>query len=343
MKQAFVGVVLILFASTLLAAKTVSLPDILKPDSIVVDADNIYVVEGIQVSVYSAADFKLKKKFGREGEGPQEFKKSGGGNMPSLILYPQPDHLFICSQNKASFFKKDGTFIKEVRTGSIIGRFAPMDDTYAGLGFSREDNKPALIIGLYDKDFKKEKDLLKLPMPFMPGQKVDPIRVYFLSDAFMFYSDSKKAFIVDGDNNVQVFNHKGDIVATLSYNYQKVKLTDSLKAKYDKFFSEDNRFRQMYKNGKARNMMEFSEYLPTIKTYRVSDGKVYVVTNNKKNQALETIIFSDTGKFLRKIFLPIEQPNILEMYPFTIYKGKIYQLVENEDEEEWELHVNEIK
>jgi uncharacterized pyridoxamine 5'-phosphate oxidase family protein len=343
MKQAFISIVLIAIVSTLLAAKTVSLPDILKPDTLAVDANHLYIVEGIQVSVYSSKDFKLKKKFGREGEGPQEFKKSGGGNMPSLTLYPQPDHLFVCSQNKATFFKPDGTFIKEVRTGSIIGRFAPMGDKYTGLGFAREDNKPSLVIGLYDKDFKKEKDLLTLPMPFVPGQKVDPIRIYFLSDAFMFYSEGKKSFVIDENNNVQVFNEKGETVATLSYDYPKVKLTDSLKAKYDAFFSQDNRFRQMYKNGKARNMMEFSEFLPTIKTYRVSDGKVYVISNKIENRAFETVIFSDTGKFLRKTYLKLEQPNILEIFPFTIYKGKIYQLVENEDEEEWELWVNEIK
>jgi hypothetical protein len=32
--------------------------------------------------------------------------------------------------------------------------------------------------------------------------------------------------------------------------------------------------------------------------------------------------------------------NILQYYPYTIHNGSLYQLIENEDTEEWELHVN---
>jgi hypothetical protein len=35
--------------------------------------------------------------------------------------------------------------------------------------------------------------------------------------------------------------------------------------------------------------------------------------------------------------------NLLELYPFTIKHDKIYQLIENEDEEVWELFILDIK
>ncbi len=34
--------------------------------------------------------------------------------------------------------------------------------------------------------------------------------------------------------------------------------------------------------------------------------------------------------------------NILDIYPYTIEGGKLYQLIENEDEE-WELHIISIR
>jgi hypothetical protein len=39
---------------------------------------------------------------------------------------------------------------------------------------------------------------------------------------------------------------------------------------------------------------------------------------------------------------PIREAEFLLAYPFTIANGKIYQLSENGDTEEWELHIDNI-
>ncbi|MFC2155086.1 hypothetical protein ACFLRB_01165 [Acidobacteriota bacterium] len=41
--------------------------------------------------------------------------------------------------------------------------------------------------------------------------------------------------------------------------------------------------------------------------------------------------------------IPIRYETDLSPYPALVYKGKLYQLVENEKNEKWELHVSEIK
>ena len=48
------------------------------------------------------------------------------------------------------------------------------------------------------------------------------------------------------------------------------------------------------------------------------------------------------GKFVKKIPVPIKDHNILELYPYALEGSKLYQLVENE-EEEWELHIASIE
>lgn len=74
------------------------------------------------------------------------------------------------------------------------------------------------------------------------------------------------------------------------------------------------------------------------------DGEnIYVVTNKMVKGNYETFIFDHQGKLRRKALLPLKNIDLLEICPFTIYKNRLYQLRETEDEEEWELHVIDIK
>jgi hypothetical protein len=54
-------------------------------------------------------------------------------------------------------------------------------------------------------------------------------------------------------------------------------------------------------------------------------------------------------KLLQKIFLPIAKnnakfafPYMRDSAPYTFNKGKLYQLIENEETEKFELHVTRI-
>jgi hypothetical protein len=40
--------------------------------------------------------------------------------------------------------------------------------------------------------------------------------------------------------------------------------------------------------------------------------------------------------------VPLAEKDERLWYPYVIKNGKLYQLIENLDEEEWELHVTEI-
>jgi hypothetical protein len=74
----------------------------------------------------------------------------------------------------------------------------------------------------------------------------------------------------------------------------------------------------------------------------VTDGKIYVHTFIEKDGKTGFLIFDTKGKFLEKQFLNVYLKKMLEPYPFTIKNGKLYQLVENIDEEEWELFMTDI-
>ena len=66
-------------------------------------------------------------------------------------------------------------------------------------------------------------------------------------------------------------------------------------------------------------------------------------TYKKKDNESEFVILDMKGKPVKKTFVPLADKNVFESYLYSIHKGKIYQLVENLDKEEYELHVFPIE
>ncbi len=64
-----------------------------------------------------------------------------------------------------------------------------------------------------------------------------------------------------------------------------------------------------------------------------------------KHEQWECIIMDIKGKELKRIFVPLQDSEPYTYYPLlcAIEKGKYYALIEDEDEETWELHMKVIK
>ena len=87
--------------------------------------------------------------------------------------------------------------------------------------------------------------------------------------------------------------------------------------------------------------MKFPEVLPALHQFRVADNRIYVLPYGKEKGKNCFYIYDLNGKFVKKVAVQLQERNILEFFPYTIEKGKIYQLVETDDEE-WELHIQSI-
>ncbi|MCP5105464.1 MAG: hypothetical protein GY950_18905, partial [bacterium] len=85
-KKLSVVFMVVFFAAVLRAGtKVIPLPELMKPEHpLYFDKTQMYVIEGTSIYIYSLTDFKLVKKFGKQGEGPKEF-----------ILDPRFTGLFI--------------------------------------------------------------------------------------------------------------------------------------------------------------------------------------------------------------------------------------------------------
>ena len=139
---------------------------------------------------------------------------------------------------------------------------------------------------------------------------------------------------------VQVFNSSGDGLFTIKRDYKRLKFTAKDRRNflnYLKANSPDYVYRNMYKR------LVFPEYYPDIFFIYADNSKIYIFSWKRSEKGLETFIYDPDGNFLGRKELPLHFMNPVIFSPFTIYKDKIYQLVEEEENEIWQLKITDIR
>ncbi len=327
-KIIFILLVLPVLGGTVFAEKLATLTGIMKPESISIDDRQIYIMENRTFFIYSLQDFKLKKKFGKPGEGPQEFKGT-------VHLVPLADRLLVNSAGKISYFTKEGDFIKEMKSPSGFSstRFYPLDNGFVGRGSMQEQGIRYVTINFFDKHLKKGKELYRMKAIMQIFGKIEMLKQPFIYQTYnnKVYVAGKQGFIID------VLDYTGKLLFSINQKYEKRKFTgdDEKKAR--------DALRLLYKQQyeELKHRLAFPDYFPEIGDFQVTDNKIYVATWKVENDSNEWFIFDLQGKLLKRLFVPMVFLMPLEPYPYTVKDGKLYQLIETEDEI-WELCANEI-
>lgn len=310
------------------------LDDLLNPLSMEIDDNQIYFTEGANIYIYSLNDLKLVKVFGKAGSGPREFLVQP--QVP-LQIDVSTDKLVVNSQGKVSFWKKDGTYIseKKVLVGVFSGFFKPLSDGYVGLRIIVEDSIMYFGADYYNKDFKKLKLLLKQKHFFQQGKKMNPIgRIPFFSIL------KGKVYIEDKNGVIHIFDKTGKEFPPISHNFKPLKIEQDHKDQILGFYKDDPSIKQFWSFFKDN--MEFPSHFSNIQNSVVSDNKVYMQTYRREGEKAEFIIYGTDGKYIGTSMIPFRDQSIIRPYPYQIRGNKLYQIVENDDEE-WELIITDIK
>jgi len=81
----------------------------------------------------------------------------------------------------------------------------------------------------------------------------------------------------------------------------------------------------------------FPSYWPSVAAVFPEGNSLYIMTFKRVDDAYEFFTFSKAGKMTKQQMLPIRFRTAMQPYPTDIRGGKLYQILENDDEE-WELH-----
>jgi len=323
---------IIMLSGVVLGEVVATLNEVMKPGGMNVNKDNIYITEGTTIYIYSTVDYKLKKKFGKAGEGPKEFNRFA-------ILMLQKDKLIVNSMNKVSFFTKDGEYIEEKKVKSGFGLlFQPLGKNYIGRGFGQEKNTRFDYINLYDSELKKLKTLIKVES----DQQFNKCIIKFLNNTLTFVTFNEKLYIVNGNKfEVKVFDNVPEEILTIKRDdYKREKFGDKDK---QMIFDEIKNSPQKQFLETAKKMARFPDYYPAIAQIFERDGLIYIMTYKREGDKYEFYKYDSKGKFIKHFFIKFSFRTTMQPNPFSIMNDKLYQIIENEDTEEWELHVNDIK
>jgi hypothetical protein len=332
-------VLLVIFPLVAFSSKIVPLTKLIKPDSIVIDNQQIYITDAENVYIYSK-DFTLKKKFGKSGEGPGEFKINPAGVI-KLQIYVQPDHLVINNLGRVSFFTKDGIFKNQINVTSG-NNFQPVGKGFVGYtGTKRIQNTLYLSINTYNSNFDKIKEIYSREYYVQTHRDFNLIKLGCGNKGRAYYISYDNKIFIEGENDViHVFDENGNKEYDIHLDYEKLKISKSHKEEILKDIYV------LYTGPTMRTLIKekgkFPTYFPA-RFFDIADGKIYIPTYKKEAGKNEFVIYDIKGKLLKKVFLPFKDQTLLLPYPYSINDNTFYQLVDNEDTENWEVHITGIE
>jgi hypothetical protein len=358
MKKIFVTVLIVLISvSYEYTAKLGVLPEIMKPGMIDVEGNELFIMEGATINVYSLKDLSFLRKFGKKGEGPGELKVRPGWQN-TIIAYP--DHIVVECSNKIIFFSKEGKLIKEKRKSELAAQFIPVGKHFVAKRYymDAKTRLQYMRVVLSDQELKEIKELYRQKwfQQLRPNKfSQESFEIQLFSDYTNFTVFDDKIFIDESPKGffIEVFDSKGKKLYQIEKEYEKIKVTDAnKKAAVDELMQDEKTRRMIKMVGSWKELLKYMnvlipEFKPAIDDFFVRDNKIYIQTFAQKDNKIKYIIMDLHGKSLKEVYLPItRKPGSEERLQgarfHVINHNKLYYLVENEDSEEWELHVEEI-
>ena len=326
--------VLFLGVSHGLARIAKTFPELSKVESLTVKNGRIFVIEGPTVSIYSLGDYHLIKKFGTMGEGPREFRVDSPDNVLRIDILP--GYIVVNSIRKVSYYTLDGEFVKEKAAPFNAKYFQPLGENYVGELKILEGDITYKIFNLFNPVFEKIKEVSrqkhivqKAKNKFVVGKEVTKCQVF--NDKI--FISGKEGFAFD------IYDKNGNLFRTFKQPYEKRKLTNEDQKEIHELLKKEY---GMDNYEIFKSWIEFAPDFPVIGDF-LSDGQyVYVSTNKEKEGKMELFMFDAEGKFLKNIFLPVAKKDPFRPFPYDFYKGKLYQLIENQETEMWQLHINPV-
>jgi hypothetical protein len=305
------------------------LSQLARPRTMAVDEDRLYVADRTTVFVYSLKDYRLLQQFGREGEGPAEFKDK------IYLIDIQADHIIVNSVGKLSYLTKEGKFIKEMKTPANHRRFRVLGKKFIGAGIVVDNGILYNTMNIYDATVKKEKEVARWEVEFQPGKGTKAFARTLSADI----CGDKLLLAVKEDFVIDVFDENGQKLYAITKEYRRIKVTEKDKNRVIHYLKTDPETKQLLEMLKP---IKFPDYYPAVRKIAADGQKVYAITWKKEKENYEILVFHLNGKFLKRVLLPLKNMNAVDLYPFAVKNGKLYQLIESMDEEEWELHLHNL-
>jgi hypothetical protein len=256
----------------------------------------------------------------------------------NITLYADADRLVVNSFGRVSLFTKQGKFIREMKSSFPIPDIQPLGESFTGAVSFVKDRVRYLAFNLYDKNLKKIRTVFQTRSPLQKlTDKSNPF-IQFLP--FKYAVRYGRIFINELNQRIHIFNSGGGKAGILEYDFPQTKVSEHHKNQVYDFFKTIPGTREMFEQ--MKKLILFPEFLPPMRDFHIADNRIFVVPYASVNGKMMLYLFDLEGKFIRKTPSILKALNIFQLYPYAIADNRLYQLVEN-SEEEWQLRIHPLK
>lgn len=342
-----------IMAMTLNGENLGELPDVMKPESMKIYNNKLYVVQGSSVLVYDL-NKNLEKvgQFGKKGSGPGETQPPPFvGNVVTV----NNEGIIIESMTKILKYSFDYKYISESKKPNprIMGVYKLKDGYLVGSVTADTSTPPKAFktLVLTDNELKEKKELCRQIFS-QQGR-----RFHMVPDSPGLVIADNKIFIEKGDKAflIEVYDLKGDKLYEIKKSEKVLPFTGKDKELVLERFKKDPLVEAQIKNaGGWNNYQKLLDFIypknyPYI-NFIETDGKMLLVRTHRTDPkgAVECILMDLKGKEMKRFHkkLPgIDLLNMLlgrEVKKYDFANGKFYWLHDNEEDETVELHCEKI-
>lgn len=262
---------------------------------------------------------KVMKEFGREGQGPGEWRNP-------IMLQLISDRLIMISDpgnRKILYFDLDGSLIKEVSYARKMNIIKIIEDggKFIASEMGPEGSSIAYTVGKYDGNFNQlfKIDAWLMPLP-MGSSKIN-------------FFDMIYCFCLDGEGNIiysrgtyyeiKYFNSEGELFRIVRKEYQPQSITQKDKEEILGMLGRTQ-------GVNMKEMIVFPENYPPFYSFFTDEKNRLYVRTYEKGKTINTHmmdIFNHEGKFIGRCEIPSD---VLDL-PAVWEADKLY-LVEKDDE-----------
>jgi hypothetical protein len=321
------------------------LPDILVPAGLHVKGSEVFVLEGATVFVFELPSLELKRRFGREGQGPGELEITP---WLSNTLTVRDDKVILDSSNKLVVFSDSGQLIRERKRRPQFTQVVPWGGNYAVRYRvpEPENNMQYSTIQWLGDDTDDTRELYRQPFA---GQRelldMIPDSIHFqVYENNLYIEKSPEGFVID------VYGHDGGKLHEIRIDETKLRVTPADRLDYERLLRGDpmmNIQEENWEQFKSRTRLRYPEFFPAIRDFVISGGRIYVQTYRSEGPRDEFLVLDMTGKLHRRINLPkVRESGFTEQMMGTgvrlyVFDGETYYYLV-ETAEGVELHAEKI-
>lgn len=310
------------------------IPGLMKPASLAVSSDRIFISEGAQIHVFNRRDLKKIRTVGKEGEGPHEFMVNPGFGVS---LRCHGNVLVVNSKGKLSLLSTDGDFISERKAGPY--RFIlPFAEAWVGQTMKIENGVNHYTVELLDENLGKLKEIWRWEHAIQDQKKKIMLAPQFQEIRIQ---GERLVLAPDDGMTLTMYDKRGRRVNSIGILYENIALGDGYRKKVMNFFKTDPKYKDIYPI--IEEMACFPPRFPAVKNFHTDEKGFYIQTYEGSEGESVFFIFNKRGEFSHQKRVPYQDSMGLNILPLdSFHDGLFYQLVENETDDIWELWITAL-